>query len=153
MSKLIQASKLTVVFSILIAGFFIVGYASIHVVSAADSEEWVGTVAGMADGDLQLFITPTGEGGESSVRGELTMDLDITEGGYGSATAECSVKGTVVNGTLKGSISGMVQAAAGTSSITGTLDGTMSGTQMSGAWTAHHIAGTHSGTWTAEKVQ
>lgn len=153
MSKLIQASRFTVVFSILIAVFFIVGDASTHTVSAADAEEWVGTMSGMADGDIRLFITPTGGEGESSVRGELTMDLDITEGGYGSATATCSVKGTVIDGTLKADISGMVQAAAGTSSISGVLNGIIAESQMSGAWTAHHIAGTHSGTWTAEKVQ
>jgi hypothetical protein len=153
MSKLIQASKLIVVFSILIAGFFIVGYASIPVVSAADGEEWVGTVAGMAEGDLKLFITPTGGEGEDSVRGKLTMDLDMTEGGYGCATATCSIKGKITNGTLKGKISGFAQASLGSSSIVGELNGTISETRISGTWIAHHVAGTHSGTWTAEKVQ
>ena len=153
MSRLIQASRLAVVFSILMAGFFIVGYASTHVASAAEGEEWVGTMSGMADGDIKLFITPTGRKGEDSVSGELTMELDMTEGGYGTGTAKCSIKGKMTNGTLKSKIFGFVHVSVGSSDIVGELNGTISETRISGTWIAHHIVGTHSGTWTAEKVQ
>lgn len=152
MSKLIRASKLIVVFSILIAGFFIVGYATSQVASAAEGEEWVGKVTGMADGDLKLFVTPTGGEGDGSVRGKLTVDLDFT-GTYGSATATCSIKGNVTNGILKGIISGSVLLDVGSTGIDGELIGTISETQMSGTWSVTHIAGSHSGEWTAEKVQ
>jgi hypothetical protein len=153
MSKLIRASRLTVVFIVLIAVFFIVGYATSQVASAADSEEWVGKVTGMADGDLKLFITPTGGERDGSVGGELTVDLNFT-GAYGSATAICSIKGKITNGILKGIISGSVLLDVGSTGIDGELIGTtISETQMSGTWSVTHIAGSHSGEWTAEKVR
>jgi hypothetical protein len=152
MSKLIQASKLTVLCIILIAGLFIVGHATSQVVSDADSEEWVGKVTGMATGDLELFVTQTGEG-EGSVRGKLTADLNFT-GAYGSATAICSIKGNVTDGILKGIISGSVLLDVAPTGINGELIGTIiSETQMSGTWSVTHIAGSHSGEWTAEKVR
>jgi len=83
----------------------------------------------------------------------LDMAFGMSQGGYGSGTATCNVEGTVTKGILKAELLGDVQVNVGTFGVFGELIGTISGTQISGTWVVDHIAGSHSGEWTAEKVQ
>ena len=153
MSKSIQAPKLIVLCIILMAAFFLVEYAAAQDVPAADSEVWVGKMTGMANGDMKLFITRTGQEGDSSVRGTLNMAFGMSQGGYGSGTATCTIEGTVSKGILKAELLGDVQVNVGTFGVFGELIGTTSETQISGTWVVDHVAGSHSGEWFAEKMQ
>ena len=153
MSKLIYAPKFIVGCIILVAAFLPVEYAFAQDVPAADSEVWVGKMTGMAHGDIKLFITRTGAAGEGSVTGTFNMAFSTSQGGYGGGTATCNVEGTVTKGILKAELLGDVQVSVGTFGIFGELTGTVSETQISGTWAVDHVAGSHSGDWTAEKVQ
>jgi len=151
--KLIQAPKLIVLCIILMAAFFLVEYASAQDVPAVDSEEWVGKMTGMANGDVKLFIARTGTEGDGSVKGTLNMAFGMSQGGYGAGTITSTIAGTVTNGILKAELLGDVQVSAGTFGVFGELIGTISETQISGTWVVDHIAGSHSGEWFAEKIQ
>jgi hypothetical protein len=116
-------------------------------------EEWVGTVSGMAEGDLTLIVSQMKGDGEAPVTGNLSMDLAKTAGAHGSGKVTARIRGTLVNGILEATLSGRVVVTEGASRIRGRMTGTFSESTASGKWSFSHVAGVHSGTWHATKAR
>ncbi len=135
-----------------VAFLFIVGCAATPDAPDVEKETWKGEIAGMLEGDLELFITRTEKRGEVFVTGRINFHIRKTAGGHGAGTAAGSVKGKIVDGVLDVLLSGNARLQAGYSRVTGGLKGNMSETAASGSWTVNHREGRHSGTWTAKRT-
>lgn len=149
-SLTLKGTYLLIVFFAVVS---ILGCASTQFVPDADSDKWVGKIIGMAKGDLKLFIKETQDQNDlHAVSGPLTMNLKTT-GGYGVAKVEGHIKGKIKSGNITADIFATASVEGSFYKLSGKMVGTISGTQAFGTWSLNHIEGSHSGKWTAEKVE
>ncbi len=116
-----------------------------------NAEKWIGELTGPANGNLEFYITKTGENTDLySVKGFFILHLKST-GGYGKAVAKGNIKGVVKNGVINARLSGYIRADMGSSPLSGEITGDFTTVKAKGTWMMSHREDAVSGEWTAKK--